>query len=136
MLIPLSFVLLLNVPGVPMSIEEPDGSRTIGIVPPFRGEPAPPAWLRVRSHATAWVDTRHYLYEAYAGPEGQWLVRYVLLPEDKEAFRDIEQAFLFQSDETSKPTRLKTNDLQVEPRSARWKKQVFTLVDRRDLLKP
>ena len=136
MLIPLSFVLLLNFLGGPMAIEEPDGSRTIGIVPPFHGEPAPPAWLRARSHASAWVDTRHYLYEAYAGPEGRWLVRYVLLPEEQEAFREIEQAFLFQSDETRKPVRLKSSDLQVEPRAARWKNLTFTLVDRRDLMKP
>ena len=136
MLIPLSFALVLNLSGVPMVFEEPDGARTIGIVPPFRGEPAPPDWLRVRSHASAWVDTRHYLYEAYAGPEGQWLVRYVLLPEEQEAFREIEQAFLFKSDENRKPVRINSSEIQVEPRSARWKKLVFTLVDRRDLMKP
>lgn len=119
-----------------MSADEPDGARTIGVVPPFRGEPTPPAWLRARSHALAWVDTRHYLYEAYAGPDGQWLVRYVLLPEGSEAFRDIEQAFLFQPDERRKPQALKPAEVVVEPRTATWNKQVFTLVDRRDLLRP
>ena len=136
MWIPLSLVLLLNLPGAPLLIDEPDGSRTIGIVPPFRGEPAPPAWLRARSHQCAWVDTRHYLYEAYAGPEGQWLVRYILLPDGNEAFREIEQAFLFQSDEKKKPVRLNCAEVQVEPRSAKWKKLEFILVDRRDLMKP
>ncbi len=106
------------------------------MAPPFRGEPAPPAWLRLRSHAAAWVDTRHYLYEAYAGPEGQWLVRYVMLPEGSEAFREIEQAFLFQSEERRKPQPLKPAEVVVDPDRATWKKQVFTLVDRRDLMRP
>jgi hypothetical protein len=132
----LAILLLLDVMAVPLPAQEPDGSRAIGIVPPFRGEPAPPAWLRARSHANACVDTRHYLYEAYAGPEGQWLVRYVMLPDGDEAFREIEQAFLYTADEKKKPVPLKSSDIQVEPRAATWKKLQFTLVDRRDLLKP
>lgn len=119
-----------------MPAEEPDGARSIGVVPPFQAEPAPPAWLRARSHAVAWVDTRHYLYEAYAGPDGQWLVRYVLLPEGSEAFRDIEQVFLFHADERRKPQPLKPAEVAVEPRGAIWKRLAFKLVDRRDLLRP
>lgn len=119
-----------------LGAQEPDGSRTLGVVPPFRAEPAPPDWLRSKSHASAWVDTRHYLYEAYAGPEGQWLVRYVMLPEGDEAFREIEQTFLFTSDARRKPFTLKAGEVQFEPRGAMWKKQGFVLVDRRDLLRP
>ncbi len=133
---PLFLFLLLNLPGAALADPEPDGARTIGVVPPFRAEPPPPAWLRERSHAAAWVDTRHYLYEAYAGPGGQWLVRYVLLPEGSEAFREIEQVFLFQADERRKPQSLKPAEVAVEPRGATWGKLAFTRVDRRDLLRP
>ena len=136
MWIPLLLCLVALPLTAPRSIEEPDGSRTIGIVPPFREEPTPPSWLRGRSHAEAWVDTQHYIYEAYAGPDGQWLARYILLPEGQEAFREIEQVFLFTSNERKKPVRLNVADLQVEPRAAKWKNRLFTLVDRRDLMKP
>jgi hypothetical protein len=135
MLIPCLIFLLLNLSEPPLPLIEPDGSRTIGIVPPFQAEPLPPVWLRAKSHACASVDTRHYLYEAYAGPEGQWLVRYVMLPEGEEAFREIEQAFLFRSEEKIKPVAIKPSELEIEPRSAKWKKLAFKLVDRRDLMK-
>jgi len=115
---------------------EPDGSRTIGIVPPFRAEPAPPDWLRAASHALAAVDTRHYVYEVYAGPKGQWLVRYLMLPESDEAFREVEQAFLFGSDPLKKPVELKLSELNFEAKSVTWKKAAYPLVDRRDLMKP
>ena len=136
MLIPISLFLLLQLSAAVASEPEPDGARVVGAAPSFRVVPAPPAWLRGRSHAEAWVDTRHYLYEAYAGPEGQWLVRYVMLPEGSEAFREIEQAFLFQAEERRRPQTLKPAEVVVDPDRATWKKQVFTLVDRRDLLKP
>lgn len=126
---------MLSVSQVPPA-GEPDGSRTLGIVPPYKAEPAPPDWLRAASHAVAAVDTRHYLYEVYAGAKGQWLVRYLMLPESDEAFREIEQAFLFGSDPLKKPVEIKTGELAFEAKSVTWKKATFTLVDRRDLMKP
>lgn len=136
MSIPLSVVLLLNLVGAALPVEEPDGSRTIGIVPPFRAEPAPPGWLRVRSHRAAAVQARHYLYAAYAGPEGTWLVRYQALPEEGEAAGETEQCFLFQADQRKPPRRLKKADVKFDTSRATWKKLAFTLVDRRDLMKP
>jgi hypothetical protein len=127
--------LMVLQPQTPVT-PEPDGSRTVGIVPPFRGEPAPPTWLRATSHARAAVDCRHYLYEAYAGPEGRWLVRYVMFPEAEEAFREIEQAFLFGPTASSKPQVLKPSEVTFEGNAAAWKGKAFTLVDRRDLMKP
>lgn len=115
---------------------EPDQSRTIGIVPPFKGEPAPPAWLRTESHAVAAVDCQHYLYEAYAGPGGTWLARYVMLPEANEAFRDIEQVFLFGPEPGKKPRRIPPAEVACEAWTATWKGQAFKLVDRRDLMRP
>ena len=136
MSIPLSAVLLLNLIGAALPVEEPDGSRTIGIVPPFRAEPAPPGWLRVRSHRAAAVQARHYLYAAYAGAEGRWLVRYQALPEEGEAAGQTEQCFLFQADERKPPRRLKNAEVKFESGRAIWKNRTFTLVDRRDLMKP
>lgn len=135
MLTSLFLMAMLSVSQAPPA-GEPDGSRTLGIVPPFKAEPAPPDWLRAASHAIAAVDTRHYLYEVYAGPKGQWLVRYLMLPESDEAFREIEQTFLFGSDPLKKPVEIKTGELVFEAKSATWKKNAFTLVDRRDLMKP
>ncbi len=136
MLPSLLLVTLLGLSQAPFPVGEPDGSRTIGVVPPFKAEPAPPEWLRATSHALASVDTRHYIYEVYAGPKEQWIVRYVMLPETDEAFREIEQAFLFGASPKKKPLELNTAELNFEPRAATWKKQPFTLVDRRDLMKP
>lgn len=132
----LALTVALNCLGTAIGVEEPDGSRTLGIVPPFRGEPAPPAWLRARSHAVAAVRTRHYIYEAYAGPGGRWLVRYLLLPEEGEPSRDLERAYLFGSDEKKRPARLKASELRAQGRGAAWKGLDFTLVDRRDLMRP
>ena len=117
--------------------QEPDGSRTVGVVPPFHAEPSPPDWLRRASHAAADPDCRHYLYEAYAGKD-HWLARYVMLPEGDEAFRDIEQVFLYPrgaAGDAPKPTVLKPAEVIVEPTGARWKGEAFRLVDRRDLMK-
>lgn len=135
MLAALFLATLLSVSQAP-SAGEPDGSRTVGIVPPFTAEPRPPEWLRAASHGVAAVDTRHYIYEAYAGPKGQWLVRYLMLPESDEAFREIEQVFLFSSDPAKKPVELKPADLSFEAKAATWKKTPCPLVDRRDLMKP
>ena len=132
--------LMLSLPS--QAKEEPDGSRTAGVVPPFKGEPAPPAWLRAASHSVAFVDTRHYLYEVYGSPEAvdprsaQWIVRYVMLPEGNEAFRDLEQVFLFDANPKHRPKDLKPSEIIVAPNEATWKKVKFKLVDRRDLLVP
>ena len=138
-MLPLILPFLLLASAIEVPAPEPDGSRTVGIVPPFKGLPAPPEWLRAVSHTHAAVDTRHYIYEAYAssaGSDEQWLVRYVMLPEGNEAYREIEQVFLFGPEPKRKPKELKAADLQCDPRSATWKGRAFVLVDRRDLMKP
>ncbi len=139
-LTPLLFALLLSLPLQAQG--EPDGSRTTGVVPPFAADPAPPVWLRAVSHAVAFVDTRHYLYEVYAGTKeddpraSQWIVRYVMLPEGNEAFRELEQVFLFDGNPKHKPKDLQPGEIDVEPKEVTWKKVRFKLVDRRDLLLP
>lgn len=139
----LPFMLSVFLCSLPMQArEEPDGSRAIGVVPPFHGEPAPPAWLRPASHAVAMVDTRHYLYEVYGATDAedprisQWIVRYVMLPEGNEAFRELEQVFLFDGNPKHKPKDLKPSELMIEPKDATWKKAKYKLVDRRDLMLP
>lgn len=136
MLPSLLLLTMLNLVQAPGPAGEPDGSRTVGVVPPFKAQPEPPGWLRASSHALAAVDTRHYVYEVYAGPKDQWLVRYLMLPETGEAFREIEQAFLFGPDPLKKPRELQVSEIAFETRSATWKQTSFTLVDRRDLMKP
>lgn len=113
-----------------------EAGSAFAAVPPFKGEPEPPVWLFNASHAIAAVDTRHYSYEVYAGPKGQWLVRFLMLPEGNEAFREIEQAFLFASDPEHKPQEVNPAEVIFDTQSSTWKKQVFNLVDRRDLMKP
>jgi hypothetical protein len=81
------------------------------------------------------VDCRHYMYEVYAF-DGQYLARYVMLPEGQEAFREIEQVFLFTSDPKRRPKELKPAEIQFEPLEARWKGKAWLLVDRRELMKP
>lgn len=119
-----------------LSAQEPDGARSTGI-PFYKASPEPPAKLRILSHKVAWVDTRNYLYEAYAqegsAPPEAWITRYVMFPEGLEGFREAEQAFLFGSDLDAKPVKLKLEDLQVGATSLQWKGKVFRLVDRRDL---
>ncbi len=138
MLTPLLALLLSSLPVALPGVQEPDGSHTVGVVPPFHGEPAPPGWLRKASHAAADPDCRHYVYEAYAGKD-HWLVRYVMLPEGDEAFRDLEQVFLYPRSAKEggprKPTLIPPSDVTVEPSDVRWKGEVFKLVDRRDLMK-
>ena len=129
--------LLLLALLTPVPDAEPDGSRPSGQVQAFRAEPAPPGWLRAASHAVAAVDTRHYLYEVYAGPKDRWLVRYVMLPEGNEAFREIEQVFLFSgSSPARKPLDLPPAECAFDVGTAVWKGQAWALVERRDLLKP
>jgi hypothetical protein len=114
---------------------EPVGVRLSGAIPAFRAEPAPPDWLRLDSHVLADPDCRHYGYEVYAG-EGQWLVRYVMFPEGREEFREIEQVFLFPGTRgKGQVERVPPAELAVEPTAARWKGRVFRLVDRRDLIR-
>lgn len=130
-------MILLATLSLPQSPTPPQpNSRTIGIVPPFRAEPAPPEWLYATAHTVAAVDTRHYIYEAYAGPKHQWLVRFLMLPEAGEALRELEQAFLFDSDPKKKPLEVDPTEVTFDVRSATWKKASFALVDRRDLMKP
>jgi hypothetical protein len=75
------------------------------------------------------------MYEVYA-LDGQFLARYVMLPEGQEAFREIEQVFLFASDARRKPLEVKPAEIQFEPQSALWKGKAWVLADRRELLKP
>lgn len=114
---------------------EPDGSRRVGTCPELKGALPPPAWLRAASHAVAAVDCQHYLYEAYVS-DGQYLARYVMLPEGNEAFREIEQVFLFTADPKRKPVELKPADLVFNPDSAQWKGRTWVLADRRELQRP
>lgn len=135
MLAPLLALLLSTPPAALPVAQEPDGSHTVGVVPPFHGEPAPPDWLRRASHAAADPDCRHYVYEAYAGKD-HWLVRYVMLPEGDEAFREIEQVFLYPrvtSGPVPKGRAIPPAELTVDPAGARWQGELFRLVDRRDL---
>ena len=127
--------LLALVPGEAQPPLEPTGVRPSGAIPAFQGEPAPPAWLRLDSHVLADPDCRHYGYEVYAG-DTQWLVRYVMFPEEREEFREIEQVFLFPKEKgRAKVERILPAELQIEPQAARWKGRVFRLVDRRDLIR-
>jgi len=114
---------------------EPDGSRTLGVVPPYRGEPVPPAWLRAASHHLVSSHCRHYVYEAYADGGGGWLVRYQQLPEAGERVLECQQAFLFGSDPLAAPGVLRASEIQFESMNAEWQGRGFTLVDRRDLIR-
>ncbi|MDP2874574.1 MAG: hypothetical protein Q8O00_00230 [Holophaga sp.] len=127
---------MLGLSQAQLPVGEPDGSRTIGIVPPFTAEPAPPGWLRSTSHALTSGTTRHYIYEAYAGPKNQWLVRYRMLPGAEEGTSIPEQAFLFSSNTQKRPQKLNLRIVRFEGRMATWKKHSFALVDHRDLMKP
>ena len=128
MLAAVLFLLLWASPPAP----EPDGSRTVGVVPPFRGEPAPPAWLRPASHALAAPDCRHYVYEAYAEAGGAWLVRYLNLPAEAEVSRLREQIFLYAAGGQAQA--LAACDVQCRAHVAVYAQRTFVLVDRRDLV--
>lgn len=125
----LSLLLLSSLQG------EPDGSRTLGIVPPFKAEPAPPPWLRPTSHAHARPDTRHYVYEAYAG-EKRWLVRYLMLPEEGERPRTLELVMAYKPKGREKGIAVPLSEVEIKGRAVHWKGEVYRLVDKRDLLKP
>ena len=125
-------VLLLPGPAVPV---EPRGVRVSGAIPAFRAEPFPPDWVRLETHTLADPDCRHYSYEAYAGVD-HWLVRYVMFPEPREGFRDIEAVFLVPREgPPGRIRRLPPEELQVEPEAVRWRGRLLPLVDRRDLLR-
>lgn len=118
---------------------EPDGSRPVGIVPPYHGQPAPPDWLRGLSHALVEARgpvTRHYLYEAYGDGAGAWLVRYRRLPAAGEAPGEPQAALLFGSDPLAEPRLLEASAVRFERRAARCGDRPFILVDRRDLMRP
>jgi len=112
---------------------EPDGSRTLGVVPPFQGQPAPPRWLRAASHELAQVACRHYVYEAYGDSRGHWLVCYRSLPGAGEG-EEGPQAFLFGADAQGR--RLICAEIRFSPKRAELQGAAYVLVDRRDLLKP
>ena len=132
----LLFATLLTHGQALLPLPEPDGSRTLGVVPPYTGKPDPPDWLRAKSYGLAALDCRHYLYEAYGNAKGLWLVRYVSFPESGEAFRELEQTFLFTSEITVKAEELKSTAVQFDPLAAIYTGKTFVLVDRRDLMRP
>lgn len=121
---------------------EPDGSRPLGIVPPYQAQPSPPPWLRGLSHALAESlepGTRHYVYEAYADGAGAWLVRYRRFPGAGEALAELQVALLFGSDPDGECRRLEADAIRFARREARWEASgeahTFTLVDHRDLVR-
>jgi hypothetical protein len=129
--------LAAAVPG--LSALEPDGSRPVGIIPPYRSRPAPPDWLRGLSHALVEArgpGTRHYVYEAYGDGAGSWLVRYRHLPAAGEAPAGLQEAFLFGTDALAEPRALDPDGIRFECRAAWFEDRSFILADRRDLMKP
>jgi hypothetical protein len=127
--------LLVLHPSEAVPPPEPAGVHVSGAIPTFQAAPVPPAWLRLESHVLADPDCRHYGYEVYAG-DTQWLVRYVMFPEDREEFREIEMVFLYPKEKgKSKAEAIAPADLQIDPLAVRWKGRVFRLVDRRDLIR-
>ena len=119
----------------PAPSPEPDGSRALGVVPPFHGHPAPPDWLRATSHALAAPHCRHYLYEAYAEAGGAWLVRYVAYPEADEPDAVREQLLLFPPGQRTPAEALAPVEVHCHALTAVWHARTFTLADRRDLLR-
>jgi hypothetical protein len=127
--------LVLLHPGEVPAPPEPLGIHPTGTIPSFQAEPMPPVWLRLDSHVLADPDCRHFGYEVYAGDQ-QWLVRYVMFPEQGEDFRELEMVFLYPQEKgKAKVVRLAPGELQVEPRAVRWRGRSFPLVDRRDLIR-
>lgn len=127
--------LLVLHPGEAQAPLEPAGVRVSGAIPVFQADPAPPAWLRLESHLLVDPDCRHYGYEVYAGGT-QWLVRYVMFPEEGEGFREIEQVFLYPMEKgKAKVLSIAPAELQIDTLAARWKGRIFRLVDRRDLIR-
>ncbi len=132
MTLPLLAALLL----APGAHQEPDGSRTLGIVPPYHAEPAPPAWLRSASLNRARVDCRHYVYEVYAGAQGRWLVRYILFPETGPDAHERETCLLYGTDPKAEPEGLVASEIVFKGREAEWRGVAYVLVEKRDLLRP
>lgn len=134
-----AFPILAVVGGcVSVPAPEPDGSRTLGIVPPFRGQPSPPRWLREASHhlvACSGRFARHYRYEAYADGAGGWLVQYRQFPAAEEFVTATRQVFLFTSDPLEVPFPLRPGEIRFEARRATWQGRCFSLVDGRDLIR-
>jgi hypothetical protein len=131
--------ILVLAAAVPGPAAEPDGSRPVGIVPPFLAQDPPPAWLRGLSQALADArggGTRHYLYEAYGDGAGAWLVRFLRLPAAGEDPSELQVAFLFGTDPLAEPRLLDPGAIEFVRRTARWEACTFTLADRRDLLRP
>lgn len=127
------FSLLLLVALGPVPPLEPPGVRLSGHLAPYRAEPFPPDWVRLETHRLADPDCRRYAYEAYAGA-GHWLVRYVMIPEAREEFRDIEQVFLVPAvRDPRKIQRVSPTELEIEVTAVRWRGRTLVLVDRRDL---
>ena len=116
--------------------KEPDGSRRVGVVPPFHGQPAPPGWLRTTSQVLVALHCRHYIYEAYGDDRGAWLVRYRALPDQGEPRTLLEQVFLFATDFQMMPAELRTDEVRCKAMAAHYQGRTFALVDRRDLMKP
>jgi len=127
-------VIMPCAPCLPPS-PEPDGSRTLGVVPPFHGRPEPPEWLRATSHALVVLHCRHYLYEAYGDGAGAWLVRYVAFPGEGEAAEAREQVLLFPPERGAPPATLAPGEVRCRALTAVWGTRTYVLVDRRDLLK-
>jgi hypothetical protein len=114
---------------------EPSGVHLSGQVKPFRGLPFPPDWVRLDSQILADPDCHHYVYEVYVGKD-QWLVRYVMLPEVGEGFRDAEQMFLYpMAHGQEKPKMIAPVEVQIGVTEATWNGMAFRLVDRRDLMR-
>ena len=59
-----------------------------------------------------------------------------MFPEAREAFREVEQVFLFPAVRgKGKVERVAPAELAIEPTAVRWMGRDFRLVDRRDLLR-
>jgi hypothetical protein len=65
------------------------------------------------------------------------MARYVMLPEGDEAFRELEQIFLYpRTPMPSQPSVLRPSEVAIDPGGAAWHGERFRLVDRRDLWQP
>lgn len=126
--------LVLGAPCLPPS-PEPDGSHTLGVVPPYHGSLEPPDWLRATSHALVALHCRHYLYEAYGDGCGAWLVRYVAYPGEGETAGVREQVLLFPPERRLPPEALAPLEVRCQALRAVWHERTFVLADRRDLMK-
>ena len=130
----LTFLFALH-PAEAQAPIEPPGVRVSGAIPLFQVEPIPPAWVRLESHALADPDCRHYAYEVYSG-DSYWLVRYVMIPDDREEFREIEQVLFYPKvKDPSKVKRIPPADLKIDLFAIHWRGSTLQLVERRDLIR-